>query len=53
MFDMFYPDRYIASTYVIDFEKLYEEGYRGLIFDIDRYVSPPWRAGGQQGDNAV
>ena len=25
MFDMFYPDRYIASTYVIDFEKLYEE----------------------------
>ena len=36
MFDRFFPDRYVASTYVIDFEKLYEEGYRGLIFDIDR-----------------
>ena len=25
MFDYFFPDRYIASTYVIDFEKLYEK----------------------------
>ena len=35
MFEAFFPDEYIASTYVIPFEKLYEEGYRGLIFDID------------------
>lgn len=35
MFDTFFPDEYVASTYVIPFEKLYEEGYRGLIFDID------------------
>ena len=35
MFETFFPDEYIASTYVIPFEKLYEEGYRGLIFDID------------------
>ena len=28
MFDRFFPDRYVASTYVIDFEKLYEEGVR-------------------------
>ena len=35
MFEMFFPDEYVASTYVIPFEKLYEEGYRGLIFDID------------------
>lgn len=40
MFDMFFPDRYVASTYVIDFEKLYEEGYRGLIFDIDNTLVP-------------
>ena len=26
---------YMDSTYEIDFEKLYEEGIRGLIFDID------------------
>lgn len=35
MFETFFPDQYVASTYVIPFEKLYEEGYRGLIFDID------------------
>lgn len=40
MFDMFFPDRYVASTYVIDFEQLYEEGYRGLIFDIDNTLVP-------------
>lgn len=40
MFEMFFPDRYVASTYVIDFEKLYEEGYRGLIFDIDNTLVP-------------
>ena len=31
----FYPNMYMDSTYEIDFEKLYEEGIRGLIFDID------------------
>lgn len=40
MFDMFFPDRYVASTYVIDFEQLYEDGYRGLIFDIDNTLVP-------------
>ena len=40
MFDRFYPDRYVASTYVIDFEKLYSEGVRGLIFDIDNTLVP-------------
>lgn len=35
MFRTFYPDEYVASAYVIDFEKLYGEGYRGVIFDID------------------
>lgn len=40
MFEMFFPDRYVASTYVIDFEKLYEEGIRGIIFDIDNTLVP-------------
>ena len=35
MFETFFPDEYAASTYIIPFEELYEEGYRGLIFDID------------------
>jgi len=40
MFNTFYPDAYVASTYVIDFERLYEKGYRGLIFDIDNTLVP-------------
>lgn len=35
MLKTFFPDEYVASTYGIAFEKLYEEGYRGIIFDID------------------
>ena len=30
----------MASTYVISFEKLFEEGYRGVIFDIDNTLVP-------------
>lgn len=40
MFEMFFPDEYLASTYVISFEKLYEKGYRGVIFDIDNTLVP-------------
>lgn len=40
MFKMFFPDDYVASTYVIPFEKLYDQGYRGLIFDIDNTLVP-------------
>ena len=40
MFRTFYPDDYIASTYVIRFEELYQKGYRGLIFDIDNTLVP-------------
>ncbi len=40
MFKMFYPDEYVVSTYVIHFEKMYEQGYRGLIFDIDNTLVP-------------
>lgn len=40
MFEMFFPDEYVASTYVIPFDKLYQEGYRGIIFDIDNTLVP-------------
>ena len=40
MFNKFFPDKYMASTYVISFEKLYKEGYRGVIFDIDNTLVP-------------
>lgn len=35
MLQCFYPDKYITSTYRIDFDRLYRQGYRGIIFDID------------------
>lgn len=40
MFEMFFPDDYVASTYAIPFEQLYEKGYRGIIFDIDNTLVP-------------
>lgn len=35
MFKCFFPDKRENSTYEIDFEELYKQGYRGVIFDID------------------
>lgn len=35
MFQQFFPDEYLDSTYLIDFEKFYRQGYRGVLFDID------------------
>ena len=40
MLKQFYPKEYVDSTYVIDFVKKYEEGYRGVIFDIDNTLVP-------------
>ena len=35
-----YPRDYVESTYDIDFQKLYAEGYRGVIFDVDNTLVP-------------
>ena len=40
MIQQFYPDEWLDSAYVIDYEQLYKEGYRGLIFDIDNTLVP-------------
>jgi len=40
MFERFFPDEWMDSAYEIDFEALYKEGYRGLIFDIDNTLVP-------------
>ena len=39
-FDVFFRMNMWIPQYVIDFEKLYQEGYRGLIFDIDNTLVP-------------
>jgi len=40
LFSRFYPDEWVDSTYVIDFESFYKKGYRGLTFDIDNTLVP-------------
>lgn len=40
MLERFYPDCYYESAYVIDYERLYSEGFRGLIYDIDNTLVP-------------
>lgn len=40
MLERFYPDEYLASAYDIPYEALYEQGYRGIIFDIDNTLVP-------------
>lgn len=43
VFSVFFPDNYMDSAYGIDYERLYREGYRGLIFDIDNTLVPHGR----------
>lgn len=40
MLETFYPDEYMESSYVIDYEELFRQGYRGIIFDIDNTLVP-------------
>ena len=40
MFERFYPTEYYQSAYDIDYEKMYAEGYRGVIYDIDNTLVP-------------
>lgn len=39
MFKSFYPDEWYASSWCIDYAKWYENGYRGVIFDIDNTLA--------------
>lgn len=40
IFEKLYPGEYVDSTYDIDFDGLWKEGYRGVIFDIDNTLVP-------------
>lgn len=40
MLELFYPDEKYSSAFEVPYEQLYEEGYRGLIFDIDNTLVP-------------
>ena len=40
MFRKFYPMAYVESVFEIDYERLYQKGYRGILFDIDNTLVP-------------
>lgn len=40
MLQRFYPDNEVENAYDIDYEALYNKGYRGVIFDIDNTLVP-------------
>ena len=40
MLECLYPKLYLDSTYEIDFEQYYQDGYRAIIFDIDNTLVP-------------
>ena len=40
LFGFVYPDEYLDSAYEIDYAKYYEDGFRGVIFDIDNTLVP-------------
>ena len=40
MLRMLYPFEYVESVFSIDYNFLYQKGYRGLIFDIDNTLVP-------------
>ena len=40
MLQRFYPDHEIDSAYEINYEDLYQKGYRGIIYDIDNTLVP-------------
>lgn len=35
-----YPREYLPSAYQINYDRLYQKGFRGLIFDIDNTLAP-------------
>lgn len=40
MLKKYYPFEYVESVFSIDYEKLWQIGYRGIIFDIDNTLVP-------------
>lgn len=40
MFEKFYPGEYVNSVWEVDFQMYYDQGIRGVIFDIDNTLVP-------------
>lgn len=51
MFKNLYPYEYVESVFSINYEKLYQMGYRGIIFDIDNTLVPHGKDSTKEVDN--
>ena len=40
MLERFYPHNEVDSSYEIEYEQLFEAGYRGVVFDVDNTLVP-------------
>ncbi|MCR5279743.1 MAG: YqeG family HAD IIIA-type phosphatase [Lachnospiraceae bacterium] len=40
LFERFYPSEWRSSAYSVNYEAMYEKGYRHIIFDIDNTLVP-------------
>ena len=40
MLKKYYPYEYVESVFTINYKKLYEMGFRGIIFDVDNTLVP-------------
>lgn len=40
MLKKLYPYEYVESVFIIDYEKLFKKGYKGIIFDLDNTLVP-------------
>lgn len=40
MLEKYYPYEYVESIFTIDYQTLYNKGYKGIIFDIDNTLVP-------------
>ncbi|MCI8482917.1 MAG: YqeG family HAD IIIA-type phosphatase [Lachnospiraceae bacterium] len=48
MLEKFYPNEYLDSAYQIEFDRFFQAGYRGIIFDIDNTLVPHGAPADQQ-----
>lgn len=40
MLKAFYPDAYVSDVFSVDYQRLWDKGYRGLLFDVDNTLVP-------------
>ena len=40
LIDIFRPDQYVPTVYDVDYQKLWDQGIRGLFFDVDNTLIP-------------